>query len=159
MKHKDKEYYINCDPLLSFGLSCVDFVGFDVSFVHLERKADDFVKSMINWQFTKMKSCIAHNFMPFWQPDIWPFEHIFHLFNKAYLKNKYRKVWETKNRAFEREFQKRYPYLKIKFEELFDLETGGQTFRRLIDFMGVEIQFHPSIFFSKENASVSGFFN
>lgn len=157
VKQKDTEYYINCDPLLSFGLSCVDFTGFNVSFIHIERKAEDFARSMINWQFTKTKSFIAHNFIPFWQPDIWPFEHLLHLFNKTYLKHKYCKVWETKNGAFEMEFQDKYPYLKIRFEELFDLQKGGRAFGRIIDFIGLEIQLHPDIFFKKENASVSGF--
>ena len=138
MNHQDNEYYINCDPLLSFALSCVDFTGFDVCFIHIERKVDDFARSMINWQFTKMKSYIAHNFIPFWQPDTW-------------------EVWRIKNRCFEIEFREKYPYLKIKFEELFDPKKGGHAFQRLVEFMGIEIVFCPDVFFQKENASASDF--
>jgi len=157
MNHQDNEYYINCDPLLSFALSCVDFTGFDVRFIHIERKVDDFARSMINWQFTKMKSYVAHNFVPFWQPDIWPFEHMVHLYNKVRLRNKYREVWGIKNRCFEIEFREKHPYLKIKFEELFDPKTGGHAFQRLVDFIGIEIDFCPDVFFQKENASASDF--
>ena len=99
-QHEDTNYYINCDPLLSFGLSCVDFTGVDVRFVHIERRIKNFAKSMINWQFTKMKSLIAHNLILFWQPDVWPLEHAVHLFHRGYLKNKYSRVWRTKNKAF-----------------------------------------------------------
>jgi hypothetical protein len=149
--------YINCDPLLSFGLSYVDFTGVDVRFVHIEREVEGFARSMINWQFTKTKSWIAHNLIPFWQPDVWPFEHALHLFHKGYLKNKYSRVWRTKNGVFVGEFRKKYPYLRIQFEKLFDYEKGEQTFARLVAFMGLDIAFHSSVFFDKENASVPRF--
>jgi len=156
-KHKDKEYYINCDPLLSFGLCCVDFTELEVAFVHIQRKTDDFAKSMINWQFSKAKSYIAHNFVPFWQPGIWPFEHIVHFYNKEWMKLKYRQVWQIKNRIFEKEFRDKYPYLKVEFGELFDPKKGSYTFQRLVDFMGIEVDFLPELFFQKENASRSSF--
>ena len=157
-KNNDKKFYINCDPLLSFGLSCVDFKGLDVCFIHIERNPDDFSRSMVNWQFSKTKSLLAHNFVPFWQPNLWPFEHILHLFNKEYLKKKYREIWQIKNEFFEREFKNKYPYLKVKFEDLYDIEKGKQVFQQAIDFMGIKIEFNPDVFFKRENVSMASFF-
>jgi len=158
LQNSDKDYYINCDPLLSFGLSCVDFTGFDVCFIHIERNSVGFSRSMVNWQFTRLKSFLAHSFAPFWQPDLWPFEHIVHLFNKKYLRNKYNRIWRIKNEFFESEFKHKFPYLKITFEELFNPQKGDVIFGQLRAFMGIKIDFYPHVFFKKENISTAGFF-
>lgn len=147
--------YINCDPLLSFCLPWVDLADFDVRFVHIVRTDEDFARSMINWQFSRPKSFIAHNLLPFWQPGLWPLQNLLRGFDKAYLMRTYKAIWRTKNDFFETTFRDRSPYLRVGFSDLYG--PGTPVFQQVVDFMGITVDFVPEEFYQKVNASSARF--
>ncbi|HNR12656.1 MAG TPA: hypothetical protein PLG17_08570 [Thermodesulfobacteriota bacterium] len=147
--------YINCDPLLSFCLPWVDFSGFDVRFLHIVRTDEDFARSMINWQFSRPKSFVAHNLVAFWQPGLWPLQHLMHGFDKQYLLQTYKSIWRVKNDLFESTFKEHARYLKVEFKDLYGTEEP--VFLQVVDFMGIAVDFIPDEFYQKVNASSARF--
>ena len=114
-KYDTKDYFISTDPLTSM-LIPDDYVkSNDVFIVHIVREPSSFAKSMFNFSKQNWKSYFAHNFVPFWQPYLWPLEN---LSSKSIL-SKYEKISVKKNNYFNNKYYMNSHYQKITMDEIF----------------------------------------
>lgn len=111
-----RENFISTDPLTAMILPPETVTDPDVMIVHVERDAESFAKSFFSLSRQRAKSFIAHNFIPLWQPGVWPLEN---LLNRHILR-KYEQVWARKNQWFERQYATNPHYVKLPMEALFE---------------------------------------
>jgi hypothetical protein len=128
-KNKD---FICTDPLTSMIIPREYIDSKDVSIVHLERSPEAFATSMFNISRTKIKSFIAHNFIPLWQPGLFPLEN---LLNKN-IKEKYKKISRFKNAYFLQHYSNNPNFVTITMEELFNSNFLNKSVK---DFLKKEI--------------------
>ena len=114
-KYQKGNLFISTDPLTSMIIPKEFIESSEVCLVHIVRDPDSFAKSMYSFSRCRLKSLIAHNIMPLWQPGIWPFENIV---NKNIL-NKYREVANIKNEYFFAHYSRSMNYHQVKMSDLF----------------------------------------
>lgn len=83
-----------CDPLLSMIIPKTAVEDASVHFLHVVRDEKGFANSMFSFSRKKLKSFIAHNFIPFWQPGLWPLENLL----SPRIRSKYAKISDRKNK-------------------------------------------------------------
>jgi hypothetical protein len=119
--------------------------------VHIVRDPRAYVTSHLNFSRQKGTSFIANYFVPFWQPD--PF-----LVGELPLSRligftrfeKYCWIWNFKNRVMESLENSSTPYLRVRFEDLFNTNDPQKLFGRITDFIGlpriteIKNRFHES---------------
>ncbi len=148
--------YINTDPLISCGLTPRITEQYGIYLIHVVRHPLAFAQSFVNLQFSRFKSFMAHNFVPFWQPTVRPFEHVVHFYNRDYLIDKYMGVWLLKNKFFNKTYGEDVKYIPICFERLFDPLHSPTVLNRLLERMELlpcEIDF--DFFHRKSNISTA----
>jgi hypothetical protein len=114
-KYKKGMNFISSDPLTAMVVPSKYINSSDVFIVHIVRDDKSFAKSMFYFSRSRLKSLIAHNLIPLWQPGIWPFEN---LFNKNILR-KYEKVSAIKNKFFFERYSSSPNYYQAKMKDLF----------------------------------------
>lgn len=93
-----------------------------------------------------MMSFIAHNFVPFWQPGVYPIENIL----SKNIKEKYKKVARLKFNWFRKHYSSNEGYLEIEMSKLF----SEKTLENLInEYFGTSIFISDSEFEKKSNQS------
>lgn len=107
--------------------------------VHIVRDPRAYVTSHLNFSRQKRTSFIANYFVPFWQPNPFivgelPISKIFR-FTRF---EKYCWLWDFKNRVMEGLENSATPYLRVRFEDLFNTENSAEDlFGRIADFIGL----------------------
>ncbi len=114
-KYATKKYFICTDPLVAMIYTKSMLKDKDIYFVHVTREKKTFAKSFFNLSRARRNSLIAHNFIPFWQPGVWPLEN---LLNNDIL-GKYESVWVIKNKWFKATYENSAYFKSIKMEDLF----------------------------------------
>jgi hypothetical protein len=114
-KHKNGANFISTDPLTAMIIPRKYIISSDVSIIHILRDDESFANSMFSLSRSRLRSLIAHNFIPLWQPGIWPCEN---LWNKNIVK-KYKKVSSIKNKYFYDRYSISPNYFQIKMQDLF----------------------------------------
>jgi len=123
ISNKDKSY-ITTDPLVSLVIPNEMIISNDVAIIHVVRDHKSFGRSF--YQFTRKKafSFIAHNFIPFWQPKVYPFEN---LIKGKKIISKYEKVGVYKEQVFEEKYSMNPNYIKFRMEDVFEGEKVLQS--------------------------------
>lgn len=117
-RYAKKKHFVCTDPLTSMIIPQEYIQSPDVCIIHLTREPNAFAQSFFNHSRVKSKSFIAHNFIPFWQIGIWPFEN---LFNKN-IKKKYMKIIALKNAYFDEKYASNPYYKRIDINEVFNTQ-------------------------------------
>ncbi len=131
-KYIHTDNYISSDPLTAMILPDELIRSKDVHIIHVFRDAPAFALSIHRFSRTRLKSFIAHNFIPFWQPGIFPLENII----SSRILMKYENVAKIKNEYFEKKYTSNSNYKKIHMNELFNSNILNQIIR---DAFGKEI--------------------
>jgi hypothetical protein len=114
-KHKNGANFISTDPLTAMIIPKKYITSSDVYIIHIVRDDESFAKSMFSLSRSRIKSLIAHNLIPLWQPGIWPFEN---LWNKNIV-SKYKNVSSSKNKYFYDRYSSSPNYSQVKMRDLF----------------------------------------
>lgn len=115
-KFAENKEFICTDPLTAMIIPVEYINSKDVSITHIVRSPESFATSMLHFSRMRKKSFFAHNFIPFWQPGLLPFEN----FLNRNVKKKYQKISKQKNAYFEKQYSSNPNYVKITMEELFN---------------------------------------
>lgn len=106
--------------------------------VHLVRDPRSYVRSHLNWARQRPKSFVANYLLPFWQPH--PFLLGEMPLGRAIALSRFERfcwIWDFKNRLIASAATPGTPYLRLRFEDLFENSEPEPHFRRLLDFMGL----------------------
>lgn len=112
---RDKNY-INTDPLTSLIIPKSVLRRKNTHIIHLYRNNEDFANSFFRFTRLRRFSFIAHNFIPFWQPYLWPLEN---MISGEKVKLKYEFINEKKNHWFLSNYGGDSNFAQISMEELF----------------------------------------
>jgi hypothetical protein len=115
-RYSQRKYFICTDSLTSMIIPKEYIESEDVYIVHILREPKEFAESFFNFSRKKLKSFIAHNFLPFWQIGIWPLENILN----SNIREKYGKVAEIKNRYFSDKYSLNPNYLQVDMDEIYN---------------------------------------
>ena len=107
--------FVSTDPLTAMIVPARYASSPDVCLVHILRDDAGFADSMFSLSRSRWKSLIAHNFVPLWQPGIWPLEN---LFNKK-IRKKYAKIYTLKNEFFSARFSHSPNYHRVNMSDIF----------------------------------------
>ena len=108
--------------------------------IHIVRDPRDYIRSHINWSRSRVKSFIANYLTPFWQPVGYLLSDMswadwFNLNRKE----KYAWIWLFKNRYIQQIEVSETPYLRVRFEDLFNSENPGSVLSSILDFIDVRV--------------------
>jgi hypothetical protein len=106
--------------------------------LHIVRDPRSYVTSHLNFSRQKGTSYIANYFVPFWQPN--PFLVGELPLSKAFGFTRFEKycwVWNFKNRVMEGLENSATPYLRVRFEDLFNTGNPEEAFGKITDFLGL----------------------
>lgn len=109
------KHFVSTDPLTAMIIPESILNRSDTFIVHVQRDQDEFARSMVRLSRKRLKSWIAHNFIPFWQPGIFPLEN--QLCSNVY--SKYRQVSFVKNQYFSDCYGELDNYCHIDMQALF----------------------------------------
>lgn len=108
--------------------------------VHIIRDPREYVRSHVNWSRTRLKSFIANNLVPFWQPTGYFLGDIpFFSWVRMSQIERFAWVWKFKNLYINRLAELGIPYLRLKFEDLFLSADSVDVFHRMLAFFEVDI--------------------
>jgi len=125
---KDLDGFVITDPLISLVIPKEYVLSRKVAILHLTRDGKDFGKSFYRFTRTKKKSFIAHNFIPFWQPEVFLFEN---MIKGEKMMSKYEQVAQKKNNYFQKIYAQNPFYKKLDMNVAFttnELENFTNTF-------------------------------
>lgn len=131
-----KRYYIDANNHLYAFVSQQPELFPGLRVIHIVRDPRTYVRSHINWARHRLKSFIANNLIPFWQPN--PFlmkEMSFFEWVKSSKFERFVWIWDYKNRLIERISQTEVPYLRIRFEDIFHTSVPEKYFNRVLEFL------------------------
>ena len=108
-------HFITTDPLSAMMIPESWIKSENVCIVQVTRNPEAFAESFYRFSRERIKSFIAHNFVPFWQIGVWPLENSL---NKK-IKNKYIKIAKQKENWFQTLYATNPNFFKIHMDELF----------------------------------------
>lgn len=123
----------------------------EVCLVQIVRDDGAFAESMFSLSRSRVKSLIAHNFVPFWQPCIWPFEN---LLNKN-IRRKYEKICALKNEFFTAEYSHSPNYRRVNMNDVFSTSILQQLIN---EWFNEKIEIWPADLERKANESAPSIF-
>jgi hypothetical protein len=145
-RYAGKRSLICTDPLMSMVIPTPLIKSENVRIIHVYRDETQFSHSFFRFSRIKMMSFIAHNFVPFWQPGVYPIENIL----SKNIKEKYKKVARLKFNWFRKHYSSNEGYLEIEMSKLF----SEKTLENLInEYFGTSIFISDSEFEKKSNQS------
>jgi len=113
--YRQERHFINTDPLTAMIIPGSVLFRPDTYILHVQRDHDEFARSMVALSRKRLKSRIAHNLVPFWQPGMLPLEN--QLGGNVHLK--YRQVSIRKNQFFVDRYGRLDNYFHVDMKELF----------------------------------------
>lgn len=87
----------------------------ETAIIHIIRNAIDFADSMFRLTRTRPQSWIAHNLIPFWQPELLPLENMLNV----NIVKKYERICNIKNDFFQERYGRSANYYQLKMDEVF----------------------------------------
>ena len=147
-KYARRKNFVSTDPLTAMIIPDRYASSPDVCIVHVLRENDSFAASMLSFSRSRFKSVLAHNFIPLWQPGLWPFEN---LLNRN-IHGKYRKVSDLKNDFILNTYSHNENYIRAKMTDLFTTNMLQEIVNRWFD---VKIEITTTDLKRKSNESRS----
>jgi hypothetical protein len=136
IKACDKQFHIDANCFL-YGLAPLAPELYpNLKVLHIVRDPRTYVTSHLNFSRQKGTSFIANYFVPFWQPN--PFLIGDLTLGKALGFTRFKKycwIWNFKNRVMESLENSSTPYLRVRFEDLFNTSDPEEIFGRITDFL------------------------
>jgi hypothetical protein len=134
----ERQFHIDANCFLYGIASLAPELYPNLKVLHIVRDPRTYVTSHLNFSRQKGTSFIANYFVPFWQPN--PF-----LIGELPLKRaigftrleKYCWIWNFKNRVMEGLEISITPYLRVRFEDLFNTGNPEEVFGKVTDFLGL----------------------
>jgi hypothetical protein len=117
-KYENGKFFISTDPLTAMVVPSLYADSPDVLLIHILRNDDAFADSMFSLSRSRLKSLIAHNLVPLWQPCIWPFENLL----TKNIRKKYRKISAMKNRFFTTRYSHGPNYQRVNMSDVFSTD-------------------------------------
>ena len=106
--------------------------------IHIIRDPRAYVTSHLNFSRQKGTSFVANYLVPFWQPNPFLIGEIsltkFFGFTRF---EKYCWIWNFKNSVMERLENTSTPYMRVRFEDLFNRPHPEELFGKITDFIGL----------------------
>ncbi|PLX16888.1 MAG: hypothetical protein C0599_14465 [Salinivirgaceae bacterium] len=127
-KYAKGKHFISTDPLTAMVIPKEILNRKETYIIHVTREPKSFAKSFYNFSRGRALSFIAHNFVPLWQPTVWPLENIVN----PKIQKKYERVNWLKNRWFEKQYSSLSNYHKIPFEEIFEGKLLQETVNKCL---------------------------
>lgn len=109
---------VSVDPLSSMVIP-ESIVKSDYTFIiHVIRNPDEFALSMYRLSRSRIHSFIAHNFIPLWQPHLFPLQNII----SRKIIDKYKFIHFVKNNFFYERYSCNKNYMQVNMENIFKEE-------------------------------------
>jgi len=131
-RHARRNCFVCTDPLVAMIIPESMIRDKDTMIIHITRPGKEFARSFFKISRTRVKSFIAHNFIPFWQINVYPLEN---LMNKRILQ-KYESVCAMKNQYFQKQYAQNPNYRQVNMSEVF---SGSFLETTINDFLGEAI--------------------
>jgi hypothetical protein len=131
-------FHIDANPFLYGVASVTPEIHQNLKVIHIVRDPRTYVTSHLNFSRQKQTSYIANYFVPFWQPN--PFLVGDLPLSKAAGFTRFEKycwIWDFKNRVMERLENSPTPYLRVRFEDLFNMGNPEEVFGKITDFLSL----------------------
>lgn len=156
-RNKNVKIYIESNGFNFYVVNLAKKKFKEVKVVHIIRDPRDYVKSYANWINSRKKSRIVNTMIPFWHVTAYM---IGEMKRKEWKKlselEKYCWYWAYKNNRIEKWYSND-DYLRIKFEDIIDVEKREAALRNLLSFLGLDYKKDYFEYFNKkQNASMSG---
>ncbi len=111
----DDRFRIITDPLTAMVLPDSWIRSHDVAVIHVIRDDQGFARSMVALSRSRRNSFLAHNFIPLWQPYLFPLQY----FLNPRLDRVYARINRKKNRFLNFRCRRNLYYRKVTMEVLF----------------------------------------
>lgn len=144
--YTDGKHFITTDPLTAMIMPVTWVRSERVCIVHITRDPETFADSFFRFSRKKVKSFIAHNFIPFWQIRIFPLENLLN----PNIKEKYRLNRREKERIFDSLYGSNPNFVKATIDELFQEKFIESLVN---DFFNISIEIKPCELSVKANQS------
>ena len=134
----ERQFHIDANNFLYGLASLAPELYPNLKVVHIVRDPRSYVTSQLNFSRQKRTSFIANYFVPFWQPN--PFLVGELPINKVFTFTRFEKycwIWNFKNRVMERLENSTTPYMRVRFEDLFNSNDPEDLFGKITDFIGL----------------------
>jgi len=128
-RHINGKHFITTDPLTAMIIPKKWVESENVCIVQITRDSEEFAESFYRFSKKKMKSFIAHNFIPFWQLGVHPLENLL----SSDIKNKYKLTINNKEFFFDYYYKSNPNYLKIDMVEIFTMNTFEYLIKQFFD--------------------------
>ena len=139
--------YITTDPLTAMIIPEEMVSSPEVCIVHVMREPASLAESFFRLSRKRAKSFIAHNFVPFWQPGLWPLQNLL----DPRVLERYQRVARLKAEYFDRRYGKNPHYLRVPMEDIFRTDVLERTVNA---FFGAGIRIPPADLAEKANQTV-----
>lgn len=143
---KNKSAFISTDPLSAMILPNETILSKNTCIVHISRQSDSFAHSFFKLSRSRPGSFIAHNFVPFWQPGLYPLENIFN----SDIIEKYKYINELKNKYFREKYKINPKYIEISYPDIFNSNFLENIMK---SFLGIDILLTDSDLQMRSNES------
>ncbi len=143
--------FVSTDPLTAMIVPARYASSPDVCLVHLLRDDAAFANSMFSLSRSRWKSLIAHNFVPWWQPGIWPVENLL----SKNIRKKYKKICALKNKFFMAKYSHSPNYHRVNMSDIF---STGILQQLTNEWFNEKIEIRPADLERKANESSPSLF-
>ena len=147
-QYVNDKHFITTDPLTAMIIPKKWVESQNVCIIQITRNPDEFAESFYRFSRKKVKSFLAHNFIPFWQPSVLPLENIFHFS----IQKKYKFVNQKKKGYFDSFYSVNQNYLTIDITELFHSEFLKNLIQNFFNF---SVDIDSKLMICKSNTSTS----
>ncbi len=147
LKLAKTDFLINTDPLTAMTIPEDMINSENVCIIHIYRDSEKFAESFYKFSRLKRKSFIAHNFIPFWQINIYPLQN---WFSGEKIKKRYEKTAEIKNKWFVKKYQKNKYFKSVDMNIIFSTDFIEKTVN---SFFGIELKINSEDLNVKSNTS------
>lgn len=134
----EKKFHMDANNFLYGLTSLAPELYPNLKVIHIVRDPRTYVTSQLNFSLQKRTSFIANYFVPFWQPN--PFLVGELPLSRAFGFTRFEKycwIWNFKNRVMEGLENSSTPYMRIRFEDLFNTGNPEEVFGKITDFLGL----------------------
>ena len=144
-KYSTKKNFVCSDPLTAMVIPKKMIMDSNTMIVHILRPKREFATSFFKISRRRLKSFIAHNFIPFWQIGILPLEN---LLNKK-IYSKYVKLCDIKNQYFVEQYSINPNFKTVTMEDIF---KGSFIEDTVNSFFNDDIQISKNELLKKSNS-------
>jgi hypothetical protein len=145
-RYNRRTHFVSTDPLTAMIIPEEYVSSPEICIVHINRDDTSFARSFLSFSRSRLKSFIAHNLCPFWQPGVWPLENIFN----RNIDKKYRQISKLKNTFFFTRYSLNPNYCQVNMTDIF---TTPVLQGIVNDFFAESISISPSDLSIRANES------